>query len=190
MNPQPPTISQRKFSRNLWVSRPTASFLPFLGHFPLHGYPRNAFKDPFITKHFRAATCFRIKRLNCSGLSCFHVFLLQHPPEPGPVGVTQKAHSGYSASPWERLYQSGETGAAKDEALKNPTADGPEEAPERLLRKPKGEENVEKRKTPNAILVPQAFMKPRSLLNSPLSLTFHLHTINQQMMSADSSRHI
>lgn len=41
------------------------------------------------------------------------------------MGVTQKAHSGYLPSTWERSYRSGETGeAVKDGALKSPTADG------------------------------------------------------------------
>lgn len=102
MTPQSLTISQAKFSRNLWVSRPIAALCSFSGHFPHHNGQRNDLMTPFIIKHsdtknFREATCFRIKRLNLSGSSCFHVFLLQHPPEPGPVGVTQTAHSGYLA---------------------------------------------------------------------------------------------
>lgn len=51
--------------------------------------------------------CFRIKRLNCSGLSCFHVFLLQHPPEPGPWLFLQQVHG---QSDKTRLRLGGEMG--------------------------------------------------------------------------------
>lgn len=36
--------------------------------------------------------CFTIKRLNLSESSCFCVFLLQHPPEPGPWLFLQQVH--------------------------------------------------------------------------------------------------
>lgn len=78
------------------------------------------------TKNFREATCFGVKRLNLSGSSCFLVFLLQHPPEPEPVGGTQTAHSGHLASTWEQILSIRERPeAAKDGALKTPTVDGP-----------------------------------------------------------------
>lgn len=54
------------------------------------------------TNNTQEATCLRMKRLNLSGLSCFCVFFLQHPPQPGPAGVTQRAQSGHLASAWEQ----------------------------------------------------------------------------------------
>lgn len=36
--------------------------------------------------------CFRMKRLRLSGSSCLRVFLLQHPPEPGPWLFLQQVH--------------------------------------------------------------------------------------------------
>lgn len=39
-----------------------------------------------------AWSCLRMKRLNLSGLSCFCVFFLQHPPQPGPWLFLQQVH--------------------------------------------------------------------------------------------------
>ena len=103
VKPQALTVSRTPMGVQAQSSRP-----PLCGAFSTPHGSKKRFYDPFIIKHSNTqnvgeATCFTIKRLNLSGSSCFRVFLFQHPPEPGPVGVTQKAHSGYLASTWGQI---------------------------------------------------------------------------------------
>lgn len=196
VTPQSLTISQVKFSRNLRVRRPTAALPRFAGHFPHHNHPRNDLMTPFVikhsnTKHFRDATCFRVKTLNRSGPSCFCVVLLQHPPEPAPVGVTQTANSGYLASTWNRSYhinQGERPEPAEDGALKTPPVDGPaqEEDPPQVAegKVPKKEEDLGEKDT----------QLHSSISSGPKPSDFPSpHTpclIHQQIMSALSSKYI
>lgn len=98
VTPQSLTISQ-SFPEIYDCPGPEQPSSPSWGH---HKGQRNDLITPSQTiqtpRIFREATCFRKKRLNLSGPSCVRVFLLQRPPEPGPAGVTQTAHSGYVAS--------------------------------------------------------------------------------------------
>lgn len=164
------------------VSRPRAARPPFRGHFPRRGGQRNVLMTALSLKHsgtknFREATCFRIKRLNPSGSSCFCL-----PPSASSRARACRSNPdstfrvfGFNMRT-DHVNQRGTRGVAEDGAVKNPTGDGP--AQEEGSTKAAEEGKDFREKDIHLRSSSYAGPKPRSHCDALLSLTLYSQSIS------------